>query len=80
MALKNKEIASMSKIDLSAKLLELQKELMKHNAQRATGTTAKSTGQIKASRKTIAKILTVMNSPKKEQKTAEVTKQGGKKQ
>ena len=68
----------MPEAELAAKLAELQKELMKHNSQRATGTTAKSTGQIRATRKTIARIMTVTNAPKQEQKPVEVKKGGNK--
>ena len=45
---------------LNVKLLDLKKELIKVNAQIAIGTTPKSPGQVKAIKKTIAKILTVL--------------------
>ena len=60
MALKIKEIRNMTKEDLDDKLTELKKELMKINAQIATGTTPKSPGQVKQIRRTIARIKMVL--------------------
>jgi ribosomal protein L29 len=54
--MKTKEIKGMSKEDLDNKLEELKKELMKINAQIATGTTPKSPGNVTQIKKTIAKI------------------------
>ncbi|MBS3098177.1 50S ribosomal protein L29 [Candidatus Woesearchaeota archaeon] len=64
MTLKIREIKAMSKEELTAKLEELRKELVKNNAQIATGTTPKNPGQIKEIKKTIARILTVINQKK----------------
>jgi len=60
MALKIKEIRSLPKDELKNRLEELRKELVKLNAQIATGTTPKSPGQIKQIKKTVARILTVL--------------------
>jgi len=60
MALKIKEIESMSNNELKSKLEELKKDLIKHNAQIATGTNPKSPGQVKVIKKTVARILTVL--------------------
>ena len=60
--MKIKDLRSMSKEDLNSKLTELRKELIKHNAQIATGTTPKSPGQIKEIKKTIAKIMTIVGT------------------
>ena len=57
----------MAKEDLNARLEELRKDLIKQNAQIATGTTPKSPGQIKQMKKTIARILTVMKSKESKQ-------------
>jgi len=57
--MKTKELRNLSKKDLEIKLEELKKELIKLNAQVATGTVPKSPGQIKQIKKTIAKILTI---------------------
>ena len=59
------DIKKMSKEDLDKKLVELRKDLMKENAQIATGTTPKSPGKIKVMKKTIAKILAISGGPKK---------------
>lgn len=67
MKLRIKEIKSMAKEDLNARLEELRKDLIKQNAQIATGTTPKSPGQIKQMKKTIARILTVMKSKESKQ-------------
>ena len=64
--MKARDLKGMQKEELLVKLAELKKELVKQNAQIATGTTPKSPGQVKQIKKTIAKILTL-------------TKQGGKK-
>jgi large subunit ribosomal protein L29 len=61
--MKAKDLRSMPKEDLDSKLIELKKELIKHNAQIATGTTPKSPGQIKQIKKTIAKIMTIVSTP-----------------
>jgi large subunit ribosomal protein L29 len=58
--MKTKEIRGMDRESLNTKLSELKKELIKINAQVAIGTTPKSPGQVKAVKKTIAKILTVL--------------------
>ena len=59
--MKAKEIRSMGKEDLKAKLEELKKELMKVNTQISTGTTPKSPGQVKQIKKNIARILTIIH-------------------
>ncbi len=64
--MKTKEIRSMNKEDLKAKLEELKKELIKLNAQISTGTTPKSPGQVKQVKKNIAKILTIINENSKQ--------------
>ena len=59
--MKIKDIRGMDIGSLNAKLLELKKEMIKVNAQIAIGTAPKSPGQVKSIKKTIAKILTVLN-------------------
>jgi large subunit ribosomal protein L29 len=77
--MKIKELRSTSKEDLKVKLKELRKELIKSNAQIATGTNPKSPGQVREMKKTIAKIMMVINekpiakdekAPAKVEKTA----------
>ncbi|MBD3249680.1 50S ribosomal protein L29 [Candidatus Woesearchaeota archaeon] len=58
--MKAKDLRSTSKEELQEKLLELKKELMKLNAQVATGTTPKSPGQIKQTKKNIARINAIL--------------------
>lgn len=57
--MKAKELRNLTSKDLETKFDELNKELIKLNAQVATGTVPKSPGQIKQIKKTIAKILTI---------------------
>ena len=58
--MKTKELRSMSEKDLQSKLEDLRKDLIKENAQVATGTTPKSPGKIRNIKKTIARILTIL--------------------
>jgi len=69
---KAKEIKATDKNTLNEKILELKKELVKVNAQVATGTALKNPGQVRKIKKTLARILTI-NS----QKDLEKTKSGG---
>ncbi len=59
---KVKEIQALNNEALESRLAELRKELMKYRSQVATGTIPKNPGQIRVIRKSIARILTVMNS------------------
>ena len=63
-----KEIKGMKEEELKAKLSELKSELIKNNAQIATGTNPKSPGQIKQIKKSIARILMVLNRKEVNQK------------
>ena len=58
-----KEIRALPKEELTNKLSELKRELIKNNAQIATGTTPKSPGQMRELKKTIARILTIEREP-----------------
>jgi len=58
---KFKEFEDMEKEELKTRLAELKKELIKLNAQVATGTNPKNPGQIKQLKKSIARILTAMS-------------------
>jgi len=55
--MKFKELSQMSKEERRKKLNELQLELIKLNAQVATGTPPKNSGQLKRLKKDIAKIM-----------------------
>ncbi|MEE9525251.1 MAG: 50S ribosomal protein L29 [Candidatus Woesearchaeota archaeon] len=75
--MKAKDLRSLSKSDLNSKLEELRKEMIKHNAQISTGTTPKSPGQVRETKKTIAKILTIVGTQRvssKQKETSEVPK------
>ena len=67
-----KELKSMSIGELNSKLIELRKELMKQNTQRATGTQLKNPLIIRTIRKDIAKILSLLKSGKKSDKKEKV--------
>lgn len=56
--MKNKELNALSVHDLQSRLLDLRKELLNFRTQLSTGTTPKSPGQVKQTKKTIARILT----------------------
>ena len=60
--MKIKELRNMTEIDLKQKMQELYKELMKDNAQVATGTIPKNPGRLKLTKKTIARIKTILAS------------------
>jgi len=59
MKMKFKELKDMNPEEREKKLDEINLELMKLNAQVATGTAVKSPGQLKQLKKTKAKILAI---------------------
>ena len=61
--MKAKEIRAMNDNELSARLVELKKELMKINAEVAVATT-KNPGRLGQIKRTIAKIYTISNEKK----------------
>ena len=67
--MKIKDLRTMGKQELEEKVLELKKELIKLNAQIATGTNPKSPRQPRKIKKTVARILTI-----KEERLQEKTK------
>lgn len=66
--MKKLELKQKSNEELKINLLELQKDLMKLNGQRATGTTPENPGNIKKFRRTIARIKTILNKKPSEVK------------
>lgn len=62
MSKRSKEFNAMTVAQLNDKLGELKMELIKHNAQIATGTTPKSPGLIRETKRNIARIRTIMKS------------------
>ena len=62
---KQKDLAKASETELNSKLEDLKKELIKLNAQRATGTTMENPSRIRTIRRAIARINTFLkNKPK----------------
>lgn len=72
--MKNKEIAELSTEDLLTKCSELRSELIKLNVSVSTKTSLKNPGQIKSTKKTIAKILTELNARKHKKALAKEAK------
>ena len=62
---KQKDLAKASESELTSKFEDLKKELIKLNAQRATGTNMENPSRIRTIRRTIARINTFLkNKPK----------------
>jgi large subunit ribosomal protein L29 len=64
--MKTKELKKMSAKELDSKLIELKLELIKLNAQVATGTQLKSPGKIRQLKRTVARINTIKEEVEKE--------------
>ncbi|MBS3163438.1 50S ribosomal protein L29 [Candidatus Woesearchaeota archaeon] len=62
--MKIKELRKMDKTTMNSKVEELKKELMKLNAQVATGTVPENPGKIRSIKKTFARINTILNEKK----------------
>jgi ribosomal protein L29 len=70
--MKFKELAQMTAEEQEKKFNELELELIKLNAQVATGTPPKNAGQLRRLKKDIARIMLIMHTKKKlDQKMAE---------
>lgn len=63
--MKLKEIKNLERGSFDGKILEMRKELVRINAQVAVGTALKNPGQARLIKKTIARMLTIQNEPKK---------------
>lgn len=70
--IKKNELKLMNANQIGQKLEDLNKELLKLNAQRAVGTTIESPGRLKLIRRTIARLITLQKS--KSQKEVKVQK------
>lgn len=66
--MKAKEIRNLSESEREEKLKELRDELLHERGQAAMGGAPESPGRIRAIRKNIARILTVMNESEEETK------------
>ena len=73
MGLKLSEIREMGMNELNTKLFELRTELSKQKAQASSGGRTEKPSKIKLHRRTIARILTIMNEKKNSQIKAEKT-------
>ena len=73
--MKFKELKSMGNDELREKLRELEMELIKSNAQVATGTVPKSPGKIKQTKKSMAKIISIIESAESAKPTQKQTKE-----
>lgn len=71
-------LAGLEEAELRKRLAELHHELIKFNAQVATGTVPKSPGQIRKSKKTVARILTLLRQRELEQLAAKARPSGAK--
>lgn len=59
--MKAEQLRDLSESEMEDKLDEVDTELVKLNAQRATGTPPENPGKIKKLRKTVARIKTILN-------------------
>lgn len=66
--LTKREFKQMNAMQLTEKLTDLKKELMKIKTQISSGTTPENPGKVKEVKKTIARILTFLKSKKVEKK------------
>ncbi len=55
--IKKNDLKKMSNEELEKKMLDLQKQLMKSNAQISAGTTPENPGRVREIKKTIARII-----------------------
>jgi len=62
--MKVKELKVLHNNELQEKLEELRKELMKQRAQIAIGATPKNPGKVRAVKRSIARIITIMSGRK----------------
>ncbi len=69
MKIKNNELRRMSIKQLEEKLVDLKKDLIKVNAQVATGTVPDNPGNVKNLKKGVARIFTIMKEKQKEDKS-----------
>ncbi len=62
--MKFQEITKMKEPELQQKLVELRRQLLKDKTEIAKGSQVKNRGQITVTKKTIARILTLLNQQK----------------
>ncbi|GEM_PF-1425102 len=59
MSKQTKELRSLTPAEMHVRMVDIHKELIKMNAQVATGTIPKNPHQIRNSRRTVSRILTI---------------------
>ena len=64
--MKIKELRTLPREELEKKLVELRMGMMKDNTQIALGTLPKNPGNVRVSRKTVARILTLLGQKDKQ--------------
>ena len=67
MALKQKELMSMTVNELTGKAVELKQDLAKERATIASGTRAENPGKVRKIRRDIARIFTAITAKKREE-------------
>ena len=70
--IKKNELRKMTEAQLSEKMVELRKELMKILTQKSSGASLENPGKVKAIKKTIAKIIMLTSQKKKANQPKEV--------
>jgi large subunit ribosomal protein L29 len=68
---KKKDLRNMGNAELKTQLKELEMELMKSNSQVASGSAPKNPGKIRQTKKTIARILTILKEKGTNEKAEE---------
>lgn len=63
--MKKRELKKIDKKQLDSKLIELKRDLMKLNSQRASGTPPENPGKIRFLRRSIARIISFSKSKQK---------------
>ncbi len=71
MKIKNNELRQMTVDQLSKKLVEVKKDLIKINAQVAAGTVPENPGNVRNVKKTVARILTIMHEKTSKEETSQ---------
>jgi len=66
--IKKRELRTLRNEELNSKLNELRRELMRLNTEISTGATIKNPGQVRQTKKTIARIITILKEKMKEVK------------
>ncbi|HIP91296.1 MAG TPA: 50S ribosomal protein L29 [Methanothermococcus okinawensis] len=66
--LRPQEIREMSISEMKEKLIELKRELLKEYTHKATSGAPSNPGRMREIRRTIARIYTIMNEKRREQK------------